>query len=316
MSKIRESALLRTILLALPLCLLASCKQPLEPLRVGTNVWPGYEPLYLARHIGLLESERVRLAEYPSSTEVMRAFRSRSLDAASLTLDEALLLVDMGVPIKVVLVHDVSQGADVILARPGIEKVVDLSGRRVAVESGALGAYMITRALQKSAMSIDTIRISHLDVNQHESSYAAGEVDAAVTFEPFSTRLKTLGAQEIFSSRELPDEIIDVLVVHEAVYEQRLEDLKYLTKAWFESLDYLANEPEKSATVIGRRLKLQNDEVLASYELIHLTSLEENAEILQNGQRKLDALAKVMQEHGLVREGLSTNQVMSTHALP
>ena len=30
--------------------LLAGCgSQPEPPLRVGTNLWPGYEPLYLAR---------------------------------------------------------------------------------------------------------------------------------------------------------------------------------------------------------------------------------------------------------------------------
>ena len=54
--------------------LLGACEQTPHPLRVGTNVWPGYEPLYLAREQGYLSEDAVRLIELPSATDVMSAF--------------------------------------------------------------------------------------------------------------------------------------------------------------------------------------------------------------------------------------------------
>lgn len=293
----------------------AGCAEKMEPIRLGTNVWPGYEPLYLAREIGELDPGRVRLVGYPSATEVISAFKNHSLEAASLTLDEALQLLDSGLPIKVVLVHDVSHGADVILARPGIERISDLKGRRIAVESSALGAYVITRALQKHDLDLDAVTIRHLDVNQHEAAYRAGEVDAVVTFDPFNTRLKGLGAHEIFSSREIPGEIIDVLVVHEQVYRTRLQDLQHLSRSWFAALDYLAAEPESAAEIMGRRLKLSNEEVLASYRGMELPTQAQNIEMLRDGRDLLEKLVMIMSEHELVGNDLELDQVLITDAL-
>ncbi|MDQ6966158.1 MAG: hypothetical protein Q9M23_04455, partial [Mariprofundaceae bacterium] len=80
------------MLLALLLTqLLAACTPAPKPdLRIGTNIWPGYEPLYLARSLGLFKDTGISLIEYPSSTETMRALRHGSIEAGALTLDEAL----------------------------------------------------------------------------------------------------------------------------------------------------------------------------------------------------------------------------------
>ncbi len=59
------------IFLALSAFALAACdRQPEPPLRIGTNVWIGSEPLYLARELGKLDPAVVQLVEYPSASEV------------------------------------------------------------------------------------------------------------------------------------------------------------------------------------------------------------------------------------------------------
>ena len=294
---------------------LSGCETQQQPIRLGTNIWPGYEPLYLAHEIGELDADRIRLVGYPSATEVISAFRNQAIEAASLTLDEALQLIDNGLPIKVILVHDVSHGADAIVARPDIRQFSDLEGRTIAVESTALGAFVITRALQQHGLDISAVELRHLDVNQHEAAYRAGEVDAAVTFEPFNTRLKELGAHEIFTSREMPGEIIDVLVVHEAVYKTRLHDLRHLTQSWFAALDYLEAEPLKAAEIMGKRLKLSDREVLASYEGMELPTQAQNIAMLLEGNDLLHELARIMSQHQLIRNEIELDQVLSTNAL-
>ena len=139
---------------------LSGCSNETVPtIRVGTNVWPGYEPLYLARNLEKWPEKQIKLVEYPSASEVIRAFRNRSIEAASLTLDEVLLLRQDNIPVTVVLVHDISAGGDVIMATPEIKKVTQLRGKKVAVESNALGAFVITRALQINGLNSSDISI-------------------------------------------------------------------------------------------------------------------------------------------------------------
>lgn len=121
--------------------LLLSCGPAPEPLlRIGTNTWPGYEPLYLARSLGYYEGSPITLVELTSASEVIHALRSGTLEGAALTLDEVLTLLDDGFDLKVVLVMDFSNGGDVLLAKPGIDSTADLRGKRIAVEYTAVGA--------------------------------------------------------------------------------------------------------------------------------------------------------------------------------
>src|SRR5262249_4562740 len=123
----------------LALAFIAGCaRAPEAALRIGTNVWIGGEPLYLARDLGYLNPKTVQLVEYPSASEVHRAFRNQAIDGMVISLDELLGIAVDGLEPRIVLVVDVSHGADAIVARSGIRTMKDLKGKRVAVESGAL----------------------------------------------------------------------------------------------------------------------------------------------------------------------------------
>jgi NitT/TauT family transport system substrate-binding protein len=292
------------LLPALFLLLQACSESPEAPLRLGTNVWPGYEPLYLGQQLNLIDREAIRLIEYPSASEVIRAFRNRALDAAALTLDEVLLLQQDGIPVSVILVLDISNGGDVIMARQEIADMSGLKGRRVAVESGALGAYVISRALEIHGLTLADIEVKHLEVSAHEDAYRDGVVDAAVTFEPVRTQLLNQGAHELFSSREMPGEIVDVLVVHSRMLEQQPQRLRALIAGWFATLAELQQQPGSSAALIAQRLRVTPAEVIAGYQGLELPSREENRQLLSSRgplHTTIERLSATMQKNGLLR---------------
>ncbi|MFW1676971.1 ABC transporter substrate-binding protein [Pontibacter sp. JAM-7] len=211
-------------------------------LQVGTNQWPGYEPLYLADSKGFYGEQSVRVVLLPSASEVMRALRNEVIDVAGLTLDEALQLASSGVALKLFMVTDISAGADVILAHPEIENIQSLAGKRVGVETTALGAYVLSRALQLAGVDSDKVHLVDLQVDQHEEAFTAGRVDAVVTFEPVRTKLLTHGAQILFDSRQIPEEVVDVLVVRESAIEQHEASLKLLVDGWFKARSLLEEQ--------------------------------------------------------------------------
>ena len=287
-------------------------------LRIGTNVWPGYEPLYLAaEHERWEEDLNVRLVEYPSATEVLRAFRNRSLEAAALTLDEVLTLQASGIPVTVIAVLDVSAGGDVVLAKPHVRRFDDLKGQRVGVESSALGAYMLTRALEPNGMTVDDIRVVHLDVSAHERAFLADQIDAVVTFEPVRTRLVNAGAHQLFSSREIPGEIVDVLVVHDDTLREARPRLEQLVAGWFRARDFLQRKPFEAARFTARRLKVTPEEVIASYQGLELPDVVNNDRLLA---QELPTTAKRLQqaliEKGLLRSAWETWQLFDASLLP
>lgn len=169
-----------------------------EVLRIGTNIWPGYEFLYLARNLGLFKEKPVKLVELTSSTDVMRAFRNNSLEAAALTLDEALLLAQYESQFYIIIVTDFSHGADVIIAKPEIKTIKELKGKTIGVENTALGAFMLSRALEKSGLKRSDVNIVSLDISEHENSFINDHIDAVVTFEPVSSRIRSKGGGKNF----------------------------------------------------------------------------------------------------------------------
>lgn len=100
----------RALTLALILSLLG-CSDQTDTLRIGANRWLGYGPLYLADDLHWMTPSGYRLVEYPHTTGVLRGYRNGLLDAALLTLDEALILQSSGQPVQILLVADVSAGA-------------------------------------------------------------------------------------------------------------------------------------------------------------------------------------------------------------
>lgn len=234
-------------------CLAGCVQEPAKQLHIATNVWPGYEPLYLARSLGYLSDASLRLHEMSNSSDVIKAFRNREIDVAALTLDETLLLLQEGIDARIFLVMDISNGADVVVARPGINDIKALKGKRVGVETTATGAYLLSRALEKGGVALRDIRIVPLTLDMHEEAYLSGKVDAVVTFEPVRTRLLAKGSHIIFDSSRLPNEIFDVLVVRAEAYTNNPRELRQLEEGWYQALTYLKANPADACRRMAKR---------------------------------------------------------------
>jgi NitT/TauT family transport system substrate-binding protein len=276
--------------------MLSACSEEIDPpMRLGANVWIGYEPLFLAQHQAYINPESIRLVEFLSASEVIRAFRNQALEAAAVTLDEALLLVESNIPIQIILVTDVSAGADAIISKPEIKSFDELLGKRIGVESSAVGAYMLSRALEINNLKHEQIVIVNLPVNEHENAYVNHKVDALVTFEPTRSKLLAMGANELFTSRELPNEIIDVIVVRSDYLDMHRDKLKGLINAWFRTIEYLREYPKDAANIMSQRMHVSSDDLLASYAGIHFPDKQENITLLGGDAQKLKSIVHKLQ---------------------
>lgn len=249
------------------------------PVRIGTNVWIGYEPLHAAAAEGRLPPH-LRLVEYVSATQVLRAFENRDIDAAAVTLDEAVRLAGSTHDVALVVVLDVSHGGDAVIAWPPRHSLAQLAGARIAVEDTAVGQLMLQRALERAQLTRAQVQVIPLPVNDHVASWDAG-LDAVVTFEPTRSRLLALGGVEVFSSRDLPGEIVDVLVVRRSLLASRPTLRAELVKAWFETRAWGLAEPARFARRAALRLKVTEAEVSSLLSGVRLPTEDESRAQLQ-----------------------------------
>lgn len=301
---------------ALYVCLVGACSPDDKPaLRVGTNLWPGYEPLYVAEREGYLRRETVKPIEFPSAVDVMRAYRNGVIDIAALTADEALRLAQTEPGRhRVFLAVDYSDGADVILAHSQFATLHDLRGHRIGAEASALGVLVLARALELSGMSVDDVQIVPLALEDHERAFTEGQVDAIVTFEPRRTHLLQQGAKEIFTSAQIPEEIIDLLVAHADLLDRRADDVQHLVDGWLQAVAAFGGEPAGLAQQFAEQSAKQSARQSAQHQGvtpeefsrllagIHLLDADENRELLASGelQRRLRALSEMMVKHKLL----------------
>jgi NitT/TauT family transport system substrate-binding protein len=267
-------------LVVLVLALSACTRERQPPLRIGTNVWIGSEPLYLARDLQYFDRDAVQLVEYPSASEVSRAFRNQAIDGMVISLDELFVLAVDGLQPKVVVVVDVSNGADVVVGRSGMRTMKDLRGKRVAVESAALGAFVLSRALAVNGMQASDVSIVHLESNEHPAAFAQGQVDGAVTFDPYRTQMLGAGAQTLFDSTQIPGEIVDLLAVRVSALEKNTQAVQSLLTGWFKALDYLQREPKDAAARMAVREQITGEEFLRALHGLRVPSRAENLTML------------------------------------
>lgn len=284
--------------------LVGCIQKPPDPLRVGFIVWPGYESLYLARDLGYYKDTPIRLVDYPSNSEVIRAFRNQNLQAAALTLYEALLVAETEPSVRVVLILDSSNGADAIIAKPEIKTLQAIKGKRVGVESGALGAFILTRALEEVDLMPKDVQIVSLGLSEHEQAFKRKKVDAVVTSEPTRSKLLADGANLLFDSSQIPGEILDVLVVREELLNKQPSAVQDLLDGYFSALNYLKENPQDAARRIAPREGVTPNQFLKSLEGLVIHDLQENKEILSKtntlSNEKVKKVSQFMVENKLL----------------
>lgn len=286
----------RVLLVFVSLLLLSGCHQKEDyKIRVALNSWPGYEPLVLAREMGFFDNNPFDIVRLHSNTDAVKALRSGILDIAALTMDEVLRLAQDTPDMTVFLVLDISDGGDAIVAHKGITSMQELKGKRVGVEGGALGAYVLTRALEQTrSLELADLEIYPVRYKNHETAFEAGDVDAVVTFEPVKSRLVEQGGKVLFDSTQIPGEIVDVLVVRNAVASRYPQAMQTLVRGWFRALEYIHNNPKTAFAKMASYEKIGASLFEAGFRSMRFPTLAENRRLLAAGEPEIiEAVAKV-----------------------
>ncbi len=207
---------------------------------------------------------------------MLGAFRNGVIDAAPLTIYEALLLAVDAPDVRIVWQMDSSVGADAVVVRQRYPDAASVRGARLGYEATALGAYVVARFLTQSGLRHQDVELVPLPLDEHLPAWRAQSVDAVCTYEPTLSRMLLEGGHIVWDSRSIPGELVDVLVVTRGTLEAQLPCVIDLVRRWDEVRGRWLREPLALAPLLAPRLGLPPEQVPGAFRGLTLAGLDAN----------------------------------------
>jgi len=275
-----------------------------EPLKIGAIAWDGYAPLFVAERIGVFDARSIKLVTMPSSTDVLRLLETGLIDAGAVTLGEALTAISHGTKLRIILIMDYSNGADVLVARPEFRTIASLKGKPIAREPTVIAAVMLSSALAASGLSTTDVKVREIYASDQLKAFSDGKVDAAVSYTPYSKALLAAGGKVLFDSSAIPGTINDVLVVREDAFVSKAKSLLELVRGFYKAETFMQIQPKAARGYVAAKTGTSPESVAETLAGLRLPTAAESMEMLAGEPSKIDLLAqrlaKTMVNSGLL----------------
>jgi NitT/TauT family transport system substrate-binding protein len=198
-----------------------------------------------------------------------------------------------------VYLTDTSAGADAILAKKEIADIKGIKGKKVAATLGQCNQLLLDKALEKAGMTEKDIQLVNMNPDDAGAAFAAGQIDVAVTWEPWITKVSgEKKGHVIFSSKEVPNLILDVLAISKKVAMTKAAETKAFLKGLNRGYDFVVAHPDDAAVIAGKALEQKPDEVKAMLPKVNLYGLAKNTELMAGpAAEATKAVAKFFKDH-------------------
>jgi len=265
----------------------------LKPYRVGFNAWIGSIAFFVAQDKGFFKDEGldVQTKSFSAPGDGLTPLIAGSLDAHLSTADSVITVLDKAPgQLKVVYLTDTSSGADAILARRDIADIKGMKGKKVAATLGQCNQLLLEKALEKAGLSDKDIQLVNMNPDDAGAAFAAGKVDVAVTWEPWITKISgEKKGHVIFSSKETPNLILDVLAISAKTAKAKSAETKAFLRALNRGYEFVQKSPDEAAAIAAKALEQKPDEVKAMLPKVSLYSGKKNLEVLAGPAAKASA---------------------------
>jgi NitT/TauT family transport system substrate-binding protein len=254
-------------------------------LSVAITSWPGFEYLYLAeqRRLGHRYGLDLRVQQYTSIEDQRHAYGRGDVEVIATNLPDAITIcqeVPKRCP-ELFLVIDQSEGADVIISKSDIGDVRGLVGQKVGLERTVLSEYLLLRAFETKQVPFDQVRLMHEGPSALVSALSKGKVAAIVTYPPHSNLLREDSRYRVlFSSAQIPGEIVDILAVNPAFAKRHPGMIRALVRTWWAAQALAKAEPISSRALMAKREQVSPAEFVASERGIRYPTSADQAEML------------------------------------
>lgn len=283
------NALMKTLLASVAGTLIAGSAYAAPTLKLGLTTWIGYSPFYVADALDLYKKYdlKVKLQTFTDPAMLPSALAGSAIDGALMTYDQVVGAAGQGQNFKVVMPVDYSYGGDAVLAKKSITKVSQLKGKKVAYAPLSPSDFLLAYALKINGMSDKDIQPVNMTPEAVPAAMASGATPAGVTYEPNVSQILDAGKGKyhvIYSSREAPGIITDVLAFDVKKLGKDDKQIMALMRGYLDGLAYMKAKPLDAAKLIGKAVGVSDKEALEQLTGVYNIPLAEMPKTYAKGK--------------------------------
>ncbi len=242
-----------------------------EELKIVTNSWIGYTPLFYAKESGYLDSLGIELITTVSLEEAFNIFSVGKADFVTTTQHEYYELKKTFDSIKPIILIDRSFGGDMIMSNISLNELKNAKRVEVFLEIDSINSEILKSFIKK--YKLDISKMNFIDGDQSEFQAIKNDKSKnilIVTYSPYDKSLKDAGFIELVSTKDLNSIIvIDSICTTDKIINKHNDILKKLKNIIDQSIFEIENNKKDAYKKVSRYLNnISYEEFLASLKKI------------------------------------------------
>jgi len=220
-----------------------------------------------------------------------------------------------------VMVVDISAGSDGIAARPEINSVKDLKGKKVSAKLSTVSHLVLLEALQSNQMNPQDVDIVDVINERGIKLLKEGAISASTLWEPAMVKTaKEVNGKVIFTTADVDSLVIDGFATRTSLINTKQDELVDFIESWFEVMQAIDTKPQEVFASVAKQLKMTPEAFAEDYQGLKKGDLAMNRRMFE-GKRLQDAYQQTLKllasdpRHGRsLREDLEINSAIITKA--
>lgn len=261
------------------------------PFTLGAVQWIGYGPIYVALDQGFFAKNGldVKIVNFNDNAAMPGAVYSGQVSAATLTYDQVIAANSHDWNLKVVQPIDYSAGADAIVATSAITSIPQIKGKKIAYAPLSPSDFLLGYALHKYGMTEKDVTSINSPAEGVASIMAGGSTDVGVTYEPTVSAIVQSGGGKkfhvIFSSKQAPGLITDVIAVNEKFVKDHPDEISAFLKSFVEGEAFMKSHPDEANTIIGKAIGVSASDAAAQLTGVQNPTLSQMPDVLKKSDK-------------------------------
>jgi len=219
------------------------------------TTWVGYGPMFLARDKGFFKENGldVELQIIEDAALYMAAVAAGKLDGNASTIDEIMKYRSPDFCFKTVVALDDSHGGDGVLVQKDVNSLADLKGKAVGMNEGSVSQFWFNILLKREGMTEKDLQITNMTADDAAAAFIAGQIPAAVTWEPHLTLVRTKDQGKVLiDSAATPGLIVDVVSLTCDYIDKNPKDVEAFVKGLYKAVDFIKTNPDEAYAIMAK----------------------------------------------------------------
>src|SRR4051812_34364548 len=236
---------------------------PKKEFNIAWTIYVGWMPWPYAAESGIVKKWAdkygitINVTQINDYVESVNQYTAGKFDGVTVANMDALTIPAAGgKDTSAIIVGDYSNGNDGIMLK-GADNLAAIKGRQVYLVELSVSHYLLARGLQTVGLKPTDVRTVNTSDADIVGAFGSNDVTAAVAWNPQLSVMKAgAGVKQVFSSANIPGEILDLLVVDTATLKANPNLGKALTGIWYETVALMKRQDAEGKAARAAMAKL------------------------------------------------------------